>query len=391
MSIDFNTGGESHGKGIVGILNGIPAGLSVSKESIDRDLLRRQGGYGRGGRMEIESDKVEMISGIYHGKTIGTPISFQVRNNDWANWKKALPPFSSPEEKREVVIPRPGHADLAGVLKYGFRDCRKVLERASARETAARVVAGNICKQLLGKFDIGIFSRVVRIGPVKDESERPDFDRWEDCVEGSPLRVCDKDVEKTMAEEIDKARERGDSLGGIFEVIAVRVPPGLGCYSSSLLRLDARLAQGFMSIPGIKSVEIGEGKSVCSRPGSEVHDEIYHDEDRGFFRTTNRAGGLEGGVTNGQSVIVKAGMKPIPTLAKPLRTVNIVSGEKTEAAKERSDVCAVPAASIVGEAQIALQLADGFLDKFAGDDMESVEHAYGKYGARINNWFGTDG
>lgn len=336
--------------------------------------------------MEIEHDKVEVLSGFYQGKSTGTPITFWIANEDWNNWKEAISPKKETEESKEVTLPRPGHGDLAGALKHGFRDCRKVLERTSARETAGRVAAGGLSRGLLNEFNIKITSRVTGIGNAVDSSE-VDPEKWNSHADESPVRSTDEEAEEKMLAEIDRANEEGDSLGGTFEVTALGVPPGLGNYNHPREKLDSKIAAGFMSIPAIKSVEIGLGKGVGTSRGSEVHDEIYHDESSGFYRTTNNAGGVEAGVTNGEPIRVRATMKPIPTLSRPLHSVDLVDGKEGEAAKERSDVCAVPAASIVGEAELANVVTDAFLDKFAGDTIKEIRESYDRHQSRLDNWF----
>lgn len=389
MKLEINTAGESHGKGITTFIEGFPSGIELDKDLIDRELRRRQGGFGRGGRMEIEQDRAEVLSGFYQGKSTGTPIVLWVANEDWENWKEAISPEEETGERKSVTLPRPGHADLAGALKHGFEDFRPVLERTSARETAGRVAAGGLCKTLLREFGVRIVSRVTRIGSAADLTDKDEvtLESWNELADDSPVRATDGDAEEDMMAEIESAKEDGDSLGGIFEVAALGVPPGIGSYSSADEKLDSKIAGGFMSIPAIKSVEIGLGKEAGSKPGSKVHDEIFHDEGRGFRRSTNNAGGIEGGVSNGEPLRLRATMKPIPTLARPLHSVDLVSGEEGKAAKERSDVCAVPAASIVGEAELASLVAGAFLDKFGGDTLDEVRQSFENHGARIQNWF----
>ena len=385
--MDIVTAGESHGKGVVCIVKGLPSGLEVDEGYINEQLRRRQGGYGRGGRMEIETDEVQIISGVYKGETIGSPVTFLIENDDWKNWKDVFEPRKG-EKKGEVTKPRPGHADLAGSLKRGFRDVRKVLERASARETAARVAGAALARLFLKKFDVSVVSRVVALGGIKDMSCVSDYASMSEEADKSPLRVLDKKVEGRMMKEIEKAGREGDSLGGIFEVVATGLPPGIGDYTCSEKKLDGLLAGAIMSIPAIKSVEIGLGRGVSEKKGSAVQDEIFYDRRKGgFFRKTNRAGGLEGGVTNGEPLIVRASMKPIPTLSSPLATVDIRSGEIEEAAKERSDVCAVPAASIVGEAELGKVLCSYWLDKFGCDSMDQIEKSFSKYVESLEGWF----
>ncbi len=389
MEFSSFTAGESHGKGIVSVVKGFPSGLEYDKDLIHEDLRRRQGGYGRGSRMDIEQDEVEILSGFYNGKTLGTPITLWVKNRDWKNWRQVVSPEKAGSEGRELNLPRPGHADLAGSLQRGYRDCRKVLERSSARETAGRVAVGGLSKTLLGKFEIKILSRVIRIGGVVDDS-KVSISSWSELTENSPVRVIDSGIEDEIIREIDSAKEEGDSLGGVFEVAVTGMPPGLGSYRDPLDRLDSRISSGFMSIPAVKSVEIGLGREVGEKRGSEVHDEIYHDEDRGFYRKTNNAGGIEGGVSNGQAIVVTAAMKPIPTLTKPLNSVNLITGTSESAAKERSDVCAVPAASVVGEAVLANLVLKAFLDKFGGDTMQEINERYKEYIGKLESWFGGD-
>ncbi len=389
MKITVKTAGESHGKGIIAMVEGFPSGLKFDEELINEQLVRRQGGFGRGGRMEIERDEVEILAGFYQGESLGTPIVFWIKNRDWENWKEFMTPEEESSEKKEVTLPRPGHADLAGALKHGFRDCRRVLERTSARETAGRVAVGGLSRTLLNQFGIRIVSRVTRIGGA-GAGRRFDPDEWNDLADESPVRAIDEEAEQEMIEEIERAKSNGDSLGGRFEVAVLGVPPGLGGYSSSEKKLDARIGAGFMSIPAIKSVEIGLGRDVGSKRGSEVHDEIFRDDEGGFYRDSNNAGGIEGGVSNGEPIRVTATMKPIPTLAKPLRSIDLVDGKEGEAAKERSDVCAVPAASVVGEAELANIIAGTFLDKFSGDTMVEVRESFENHRKRLKEWFKDD-
>jgi chorismate synthase len=382
----FLTAGESHGRALVVILEGIPAGLRIDTEAIADELRRRQGGYGRGRRMLIETDRAEVISGVRGGETIGGPIAMTIENRDWANWQHTMrtseepPPNAGGPKRSPVTRPRPGHADLAGVAKFGRADIRDVLERASARETAARVAAGALAKQLLAHAGVRIASHVFELGAARlDDRLAVTFERAAGLSADSPLRCVDPDVERRMIEEIDQAREAGDTKGGAFEVIATGVPVGLGSYIQWDRKLDGRLAQALMSIPAIKAVGIGLGPAVASRPGSQVHDEIVPDPGSrhpvGVARPTNNAGGLEGGVTNGEDVRVSAWMKPISTLMKPLRSVDLTTKEQAPAAIERSDVCAVPAAAVVGEAMVALVLADALLEKFGGDSIEDLDRA----------------
>lgn len=389
MKVTLKTAGESHGKGIIAMVEGFPSGLKFDEELINEQLFRRQGGFGRGGRMEIESDEVEVLAGFYQGESLGTPIVFWIKNRDWENWKEFMSPEEESSEKKEVTLPRPGHADLAGALKHGFRDCRRALERTSARETAGRVAVGGLSRTLLNQFGIRIVSRVTCIGNAST-SRSLDPVEWNDLADESPVRSTDKEAEQEMIEEIERAKSNGDSLGGRFEVAALGVPPGLGSYSSSGKKLDAKIGAGFMSIPAIKSVEIGLGRESGSMKGSEVHDEIFHNNETGFYRSSNNAGGIEGGVSNGERTRVTATMKPIPTLATPLHSVDLVDGEEGEAAKERSDVCAVPAASIVGEAELANVIAGAFLDKFSGDTLVEVRESFENHRKRLKEWFEGD-
>jgi chorismate synthase len=381
----FLTAGESHGRALVVILEGLPAGLAIDEEAITRDLRRRQGGYGRGRRMAIESDRAEIVSGVRAGETLGGPVAMTIQNRDWTNWQYTMrstaePPADAGGARRgPVTRPRPGHADLAGGAKYERDDLRDILERASARETAARVAAGALARQLLARAGIRLTSHVFMLGAttVPDRGSI-DFARASALPDEGPLRCVDAALEQQMIEEIDRAREAGDTLGGAFEVIATGVPIGLGSYVQWDRKLDGRLAQALMSIPAIKAVGIGLGPEVASRPGSRVHDEIVGgDASRatGLARPTNNAGGLEGGVTNGEDLRVSAYMKPISTLMKPLRSVDLATMTEAPAAIERSDVCAVPAAAVVGEAMVALVLADALLERFGGDSVGALDRA----------------
>jgi chorismate synthase len=387
----FLTAGESHGQALVATLDGIPAGLTLDFAQIDAQLRRRQGGYGRGRRMAIESDHAEILSGVRQGSTTGAPIALLIRNKDWVNWQQTM--FTEPQmpadatgsRKPPVTRPRPGHADLAGAIKYDHDDIRDVLERASARETTARVAAGSVARQLLTRFDIRITSHVSAIGDVALPPSRVvTADDARRLPEDAPLRCVDPDVERRMMAAIDAARDAGDTLGGAFEVIATGVPIGLGSYAQWDRKLDGRLAQALMSIQAIKGVGIGKGPAVAELPGSRIHDEIVPVAGEqpsghpavGVSRVTNNAGGLEGGVTNGEEIRVTGYMKPIATLMKPLRSVDLVSLEPSPAAIERSDVCAVTAAAVVGEAMVALVVADAWLDKFGGDSLAEIRRNY---------------
>lgn len=365
------TAGESHGRALVAVLEGVPAGLPLSEEDIAGDLARRQLGYGRGGRMQIEEDRAEILSGVMRGETTGTPIALWIQNRDWRR------------DEPELTRPRPGHADLVGAQKYGFHDVRRVLERSSARETAARVAAGAVCRKLLGAFGITIISHVTEIGGVAVRT-RPE--RWEDVAAraaASAVRCADPEVEEEMKAAIDAAAARGDTLGGVFEVVALGLPPGLGSYVHWDRKLDARIAAALMSINAIKGVEIGLGFAAARTPGSAAHDEIFYSPQRGFYRHTHHAGGTEGGTSTGGPLVVRAAMKPLSTLRTPLRSVDLVTKEPVEAAVVRSDVCAVPAAGVVGEAVVAFVLADAFLEKFGGDAMGDIRLAYDAYLRRL--------
>lgn len=396
--VRFLTAGESHGRTLVVILEGIPAGLSLDIDAVTRDLRRRQGGYGRGRRMAIESDRADIVSGVRAGQTIGGPIAILIENKDWPNWQYTMrttaqaPPDAGGARRAPVTKPRPGHADLAGVAKYGREDVRDVLERASARETAARVAAGAVARQLLLKIGIRIASHVFSIADVRlpDNATVP-FAAAAALADDAPLRCVDTRIEQRMIAAIDRARETGDTLGGGFEVIATGVPIGLGSYVQWDRKLDGRLAQAVMSIPAIKAVGVGLGPEAAARPGSRVHDEIVPDlagtRSTLLARPTNHAGGLEGGVTNGEDLRVSAWMKPISTLMKPLRSVDLTTMKEAPAAIERSDVCAVPAAAVVGEAMVALVLADAVIEKFGGDSLAELETAAAAWDAKVRAQF----
>jgi chorismate synthase len=380
MPIRFLTAGESHGRGLVCIVEGLPANLGLSSEYINRELERRQRGYGRGGRMKIEKDRVQILSGVRFGKTLGGPIALFIENRDWENWKEKMAVEGErPETAVPFTRPRPGHADLAGGIKYNQRDLRNVLERASARETACRVALGAVCKRFLEELGVFVGSYVVSIGTVQPPIEEQDLIKRHQLAEQSELRFPDPSKDKEFMELIDRAKEMGESLGGVFEVFAVGVPPGLGSHVHWDRKLDGRIAQAMMSIQAIKGVEIGLGFEASKRFGSEVHDEIGYREGEGYFRYSNNLGGLEGGITNGMPIIVRCAMKPIPTLTKPLRSVDVLTKEEVRAGKERTDVVAVPAASVVGESALALVLADAFLEKLGGDFMEEIKERYRIY------------
>jgi chorismate synthase len=396
--VRFLTAGESHGRALVVILEGIPAGLSVDIDAITADLRRRQGGYGRGRRMVIESDRAEVFSGVRAGETIGGPIAMSIENRDWVNWQHTMRTTAGPHadaagaRRAPVTKPRPGHADLAGVAKYGRTDVRDILERASARETAARVAAGAVARQFLLRLGIRITSHVFSIGLARlADGTAVTFEAAAALAPDAPLRCVDAEVERRMIEEIDRAREAGDTRGGAFEVIVTGVPVGLGSYVQWDRKLDGRLAQALMSIPAIKAVGVGLGPEAAARPGSRVHDEIVPDpggaHPTGVSRPTNNAGGLEGGVTNGEDLRVSAWMKPISTLMKPLRSVDLTTMGDAAAAIERSDVCAVPAAAVVGEAMVALVLADALTEKFGGDSVAEIEGAMTAWTATLRAQF----
>jgi chorismate synthase len=371
MTLRFLTAGESHGQALTVIVEGLPAGLGLTEDDIAPQMARRQVGYGRSPRMKLEADRVEIVSGLMGGQTIGGPVALRVENRDV---RKDEPPLRRP---------RPGHADLAGAMKYGFRDVRRALERASARETAARVAAGAICRRFLEAFEISVFSHVTAIGAVAI-TQRPA--RWEEIpeiAEASDLRCVDAGAEAKMREAIEAARTAGDTLGGVFEVVALGVPPGLGSYVHWDRKLDGRLAQAVMSIHAVKGVEIGPGFEMARTPGSSAHDEIHYTPDRGFYRETNRAGGTEGGVTNGEPLVIRGAMKPLSTLMEPLLSVDLETKEAARGTVVRSDVCAVPAAGVVGEAMIAFVLADALLEKFGGDAMDDIKAAYASYRSRL--------
>ena len=380
----FITAGESHGKGLVTIIEGLPAGLAVDVAVINHELWRRQQGYGRGGRMKIESDEAEIISGVRHGKTIGSPVSFIIRNRDFENWQDvmAVEPrqFDDDKRARKLTRPRPGHTDLAGGLKYDTHDLRDILERASARETAARVAAGAFAKLFLRELGIEVGSHTAMIGGVPDEPIKATWEQIKAVPEDSRLRCVDKEAEQKMVELIDSTKDDKDTLGGIFEVIARGVVAGLGSHTQWSRKIDGRLAQAIMCIPAVKAVEIGAGTSVSRTTGSRVHDEIqYNDQSRTFTRPTNRAGGIEGGITNGEDVRVLGHLKPISTLRQPLASVDVVTKQDSAAAFERSDIVAVPAAGVIGEAMVAIVLADAAREKFGGDSLAEAMRNFESY------------
>lgn len=377
----YLTAGESHGQGLTGILDGYPAGVKISTDEIDKELARRQIGYGRGGRMLIEKDKAEILSGIRWGRSLGSPISLFIKNKDWLNWKEAMSIFSEKEGiVSPVTKPRPGHADLAGLVKYGHNDIRNVLERASARETAIRVAIGAICKLLLKEFNIEIISHVIEIGGVGINRMRLKLEDIHSKAEASVLRCANKSIEKKMIKRIDSAKKDGDSLGGVFEIIVSNSPIGLGSHTQWDKKINARLSNAIMSIQAIKGVEIGLGFEAARQLGSYVHDEIFYDKkSKRFYRKTNNAGGVEGGMTNGEDIIIRAAMKPIPTLMRPLSSVEITTKKPFKASVERSDVCAVPAAAVVGEAVVAFEIANAMIEKFGGDSLSEMKRNYNGY------------
>ena len=386
----FTTAGESHGRALVAIVEGLPAGLPIDIDQINHELWRRQQGYGRGGRMKIEQDQIEILSGVRHGLSLGSPLALTIENKDWANWNEVMATDAREipaEQSRRVKRPRPGHADLAGGLKYDAHDLRNVLERASARETAARVACGAIAKQLLANFGIEIRSHVIQLGGTPAKPLELTFDQIASIPDDSPLRCADKDIEQNMIALIDHKKSEGDTLGGIFEVVARKVPPGLGSHTSWDQKLDGLLAQALMSIHAVKAVAIGAGIEASSLPGSEVHDEIsYNDETKEFIRATNRAGGLEGGVTNGEEVRVRGHLKPISTLRRALRSVDIDTKQEERAAFERSDITVVPAAGVIGEAMVALVLATAMREKFGGDSLGEMRRNFEGYREQLRGY-----
>jgi chorismate synthase len=384
VSLRLITAGESHGPGLTCIVEGLPAGLRVTREELNQDMARRQLGHGRGGRMKIERDAAEVTGGIRHGRTLGGPVALQVENRDYANWQERMSPWPVDEELAEVHLPRPGHADLVGVQKYKQSDVRNILERASARETAARVAGGALCKAFLRAVGVEVRSHVVQIASVHaPASERAltlaDFDG----VDSSPVRCLDAEATRAMVREIDELRKANESLGGVFEVQAFGLVPGLGSHVSWEQRMDGRLAMAICSIQAVKGAAIGDAFTIAGLPGSEAHDEIFYSAERGYYRETNRAGGLEGGMTDGQPLIVRGAMKPLPTLTKPLRSVDTETHDPAQALRERTDSCTVPAAGVVGEAMVAVVLADAYRQKFGGDHIDDVLEALSAYERRI--------
>ena len=383
MSLRVVTAGESHGPGLTCVVEGLPAGLELDQEAINRDMARRQLGHGRGGRMKIEKDAAEVTAGVRHGRTLGGPVALSVVNRDYANWEERMNPWPVEADVPEVHTPRPGHADLAGVWKYGFTDVRNVLERASARETAARVAGGALAKGFLRALGVEVVSHVIQINtvqaPLRDDLALADFAE----VDASPVRCLDPEAERAMVAEINVLRKRNESLGGVFEVRAYGPTPGLGSHVSWEQRLDGRIGSALLSIQALKGVGLGDGFDLAGRPGSEAHDEIFYDEERGYHRETNHSGGLEGGMTTGEPLVVRCAMKPLPTLTKPLRSVDVATREPAQALRERTDSCVVPAAGVVGEAMLAIVLAGAYRDKFGGDHLDDVRAALAAYEQRI--------
>ncbi len=384
MALTLITAGESHGPGLTCIVEGLPAGLEVDRAGIDRDLARRQLGHGRGGRMKIETDRAEVTAGIRHGRLLGGPVALQVVNRDYENWEERMNPWPVEAEVPEVHLPRPGHADLVGAWKYGASDVRDILERASARETAARVAGGALCRQFLSALGVTIRSHVVRIGTVAtDPPAAPlaleDFDG----VDDDPVRCLDPELSKLMVEHINVQRKANESIGGVFEVVVFGLAPGVGSHISWQTRLDGRIAGAICSIQAVKGVSLGDGWDLPARPGSQAHDEIFYSDERGYYRETNRSGGLEGGMTTGEPLLAQGAMKPLSTLTKPLRSVDISTRQPAEALRERTDSCTVPAAGVVAEAMVAFVLAEAYREKFGGDQIDDARQALASYCGRI--------
>ena len=391
----FFTAGESHGQALIAWISGLPAGVPVDLEFVNREMHRRQLGYGRGGRQKIEKDQAEFLAGVRHGKTIGAPIAIRIENRDWKNWEKALPvedadgaDDSGRDSQRHLTSPRPGHADLAGALKFNFHDARYILERASARETAARTSAGAVAKLLLREFGMSVLSHTIAVGHVKLERAAQWSEIESICANlDSPLRCVDAEIEGRMKGEVDKALRAGDSVGGIFEVVARGVPPGLGSHAQWDEKLDGRLARAVMSIQAVKGVEIGTGIANATSYGTEVQDEIRYDaESKRFRRSSNRAGGIEGGITNGENVVVRGYLKPISTLRRALGSADLKTKESIKAAYERSDICVVPAAGVIAEAMVGYVLAESFLEKFGGDSLEETRRNFQGYQKQLDEF-----
>ncbi|MSW83741.1 MAG: chorismate synthase [Actinobacteria bacterium] len=378
------TAGESHGPGLTCLVEGLPAGLELHPEELDRDLARRQLGHGRGGRMKIETDRAFVTAGVRHGHTLGGPIALQIANRDYSNWEERMNPWPVEAEVPEVHLPRPGHADLVGVWKYGLTDVRDILERASARETTARVAGGAVCRGFLAALGVEIRSHVVQIGTVHaPQLTAPltvsDFGG----VDDDPVRCLDAQASRAMVDHINVQRKANESIGGVFEVVAYGVVPGLGSHVSWETRLDGKIASAICSIQAVKGAALGDGWELAARPGSQAHDEIFYSDERGYYRETNRCGGLEGGMTTGEPLIVRGAMKPLPTLTKPLQSVDISTREPAQALRERTDSCTVPAAGVVAEAMLAFVLADAYREKFGGDHIDDVRDAVARYCERI--------
>lgn len=386
MHVQLVTAGESHGPGLTCLVEGLPAGLELDRDAIDRDMARRQLGHGRGGRMKIETDRAHVTAGVRHGRTLGGPIALQVANRDYTNWEERMNPWPVDATVPEVHLPRPGHADLVGTQKYGLTDVRDILERASARETAARVAGGAVCKAFLRSLGVEVVSHVVQIGDVHAPPRQEPL-TLEDFagVDEDPVRCLDPEASRAMVQHINVQRKANESIGGVFEVVAFGLVPGLGSHVSWQERLDGRLAGAICSIQAVKGCSIGDAWDVAGRPGSQAHDEIFFDEERGYHRPTNRSGGLEGGMTTGDPLLARGAMKPLPTLTKPLQSVDIETKEPAQALRERTDSCTVPAAGVVGEAMVALILADAYRRKFGGDHVDDARTAVEAYRARLRN------
>jgi len=384
MTVRMTTAGESHGPGLTCIIEGLPAGLEIARETIDGDLARRQLGHGRGGRMKIETDRCEVTAGVRHGRLLGGPVAIQVANRDYENWEERMNPWPVDADVPPVVLPRPGHADLVGAWKYGTGDIRDILERASARETTARVAGGALCREFLRALGVELRSHVVQIGTVvaPDPEGGLTVESF-DGVDDDPVRCLDAESGAAMVEHINVQRKANESIGGVFEVVAFGLVPGLGSHISWETRLDGRIAGAICSIQAVKGASLGDGWDLPARPGSEAHDEIFYSDDRGYYRETNRAGGLEGGMTTGEPLTVRGAMKPLPTLTKPLRSVDISTREPAEALRERTDSCTVPAAGVVGEAMVALVLAGAYREKFGGDNIGDIRQSVAAYCERI--------
>ncbi|HEY6233226.1 MAG TPA: chorismate synthase [Pyrinomonadaceae bacterium] len=386
----FTTAGESHGRALVAIVEGLPAGMPVDVLALNYELHRRQLGYGRGGRMKIEQDQAQILSGVRHGLSLGSPVALLIENKDWANWTEVMAtdvPDVAPDKPRQLKRPRPGHADLAGGQKFEARDLRNILERASARETAARVACGALAKQLLHLFGVEIRSHVIQLGGLPEQPLQMSWERIAAIPDDAPLHCADEQLQQQMIELIDAKREAGDTLGGVFEVVARGVMPGLGSHTAWDLKLDGKLAQALMSIPAVKAVSIGAGSEASALPGSEVHDEIaYNNETKNFIRETNRAGGLEGGITNGEEIRIRGHLKPLSTLRRPLRSVDIDTKQEQSAAFERSDITAVPAAGVIGEAMMSLVLAEAMREKFGGDSLGEMKRNFEGYREQLRGY-----